>query len=90
MEKHINICDIHDWAMEENGLNLIKKLMDFGALPTEKERMCDKCKQPMSLRIDNSVIDKYKWYCGNKVSIRKQKSTTCRYTASIRKGTFFL
>lgn len=37
----------------------------------------------------NSVIDNFKWYCRKKVSRCKQKAVKCRFTASIRTGTFF-
>lgn len=86
MENFVNICDIHEW-IQNDGLVLIKKLMEFGMLP--KTYPCEKCGTDMTLKVDNSAIDKYKWRCRNYIHWKGKKSRRCEYSASLRKDTFF-
>ena len=88
MAPQINLRDIFEWEKADNGLTLIRKFMELGMIPKEGDRKCDKCQQPMRLRLDQQQKDQYKWECSNYVSIRKQKRKRCRYTASVRKETF--
>lgn len=86
---HITIFELHDWLNALTDLQLLMKLMEYGILPKEGALLCKKCKHPMTLLPDNSVADKYRWFCGNYVALRKQKRTRCCYKQSIRHGTFF-
>ena len=63
MSNFTNLCDIHDWMKESEGLMLIKKLMEFGALPKEGQYPCQKCGHIMILVERNNVADKFKWCC---------------------------
>lgn len=88
-QTHINIFELHDWLNALTDLQLLRRLMEYGILPKEGEYLCEKCQQPFSLRVDNSTVDKYRWFCDNYVVQRKQKRTRCNFKKSIRSGTFF-
>lgn len=88
-QSHINIFDLHEWLKALDEKHLLRKLMQYGMLPMEGKYLCKSCQQPLTLRIDNSVIDHYRWCCDNYVSRRKQRRIRCNFKTSIRKGTFF-
>lgn len=77
MESTVNMFELRDWLNALTDLHLLRKLMDFGILPKEKEYLCKRCKLPLTLHVDNWRIDKYKWFCDNYISIRKQKRVRC-------------
>ena len=87
MTDFINICDIHDWSNQNDGLTLINKLMEFGILPSTKQ--CEKCNNSMTLGKDENYIDKYKWFCRNYVVHSKTKRRRCTFKTNLRKDTFF-
>ena len=89
MSSFTNLCDIHDWMKESEGLMLIKKFMEFGALPKEGQYPCQKCGHIMILVERNNVADKFKWCCKNVIKPKKKKQFICNYTVSIRTETFF-
>lgn len=88
-KSHINIFDLHDWLNALADVHLLRKLMEFGILPKETEYLCKQCNQPLSLRVDNNMIDKYRWFCDNYIVRRKQKRVRCGFKVSVRTGTFF-
>ena len=88
-QSHINIFELHDWLNALTDLHLIRKLMEYGILPKEGEYICERCQHPLTLRVDNTRIDKYSWYCGNFILRRKQKRVRCDFRQSLRTGTFF-
>lgn len=65
---HLNLFDIKGFSIENDGLGLIIKLQDFGALPKEV-----KCVRGHIMRLvhDQTVLDKYKWRCKEKNSKKK-------------------
>lgn len=70
-------------AGQSNGLGLIKKLMEFGALAKEGDKKCIKG-HLMSIRSENQSLDKYKWSCSQYMEGKR-----CGYSQSLRSGTFF-
>lgn len=86
---HINIFELHDWLNALTDKHLLQKLMEYGILPKEGAYLCAKCEQPLTLRVDNAWIDKYRWFCDNYVVKRQQKRTRCNFRVSVRTGTFF-
>lgn len=81
----VNLDDINDWEREDGGLGLIRKLMDYGAIPKEGTFKCPRG-HLYKLSQDRGNI---KWRCGVQYSLAKAKKRRCEYTASIRTGTFF-
>lgn len=89
MDSNVNIFELHDWLKALTDEHLLRKLMEYGCIPKEGDYQCKKCKNPLTLREDKSRIDKFKWFCDNYVSIRKQKKVRCGWSVSVRTGTFF-
>lgn len=87
-EKKLNLLTLKLWAEGEEGLVLIRKLMEFGLLAREGEKTCPRG-HVMSLRKDAYCIDKWKWQCKASFSERKQKRKTCNHTETLRNNTFF-
>lgn len=75
-EKDINLFDLKDWSIQENGLFLINKLISFNVLPAT--RKCPKG-HILTLTKDSSVIDNYKYKCRYKTKNRQKKNTICNY-----------
>jgi len=71
---HLNLFDIKGFSMENEGLGLIIKLQEYGALTKEI-----KCIRGHIMRLvhDQTVLDKYKWICREKINSKKK--TTCNY-----------
>lgn len=82
----INLSKIDCWPREDNGMALVRQLMEYGAIPKSGDYLCPKGHK-MVLRKDGNC---FKWRC-NKVyrPYVKHKSIRCNYGVSIRKGTFF-
>lgn len=78
----ISIPDIYQLDQEEGGLELVKKLQEWSALP--KEEMCIHCDKPMTLEKDDH--DGFKWRCSN---MNKDLGKECHYSASLTAGTIF-
>ena len=70
VSKHLNLFDFKQFELEDNGLKLINKLMEFGVIQTNV-----KCIRghDMTLVNDVSVLDKFKWKCRNSVKDPKKK-----------------
>lgn len=70
---HLNLFDIKELSLKNDGLGLIEILQSFGALPTEPKCVRN---HVMKLTKDDASIDKYKWKCREK---QNKKNKNCNY-----------
>lgn len=88
----VTAFDIHDWGREldDKPPILLKKLMQFGMLPSEGTMHCPQDHStPMRLVNDG---DRWKWRCYHFTTISKKKGggrKRCNYGVSLITGTFF-
>lgn len=80
-----DLLDLLAWAEDNNGEQLIKKLMEWGALPKEGTMLC---KQGHTLVLKN-VYGDWWWTCRKQSSQKKGAPIKCEVRFSLRKGTFF-
>lgn len=74
---NIHLFNLSDWSSLNEGLGLIDKLQEFGALPTNP-----RCHRGYLMKLikDNSYIDLYKWICKEKLGGQnKKKVNFCNY-----------
>lgn len=72
----INLFDLKDWSMVNEGLGLIEKLQEIGAIPTNL-KCCNG--HIMTLTRDSTRIDNYKWKCRQKLGGPKRPGKFCNY-----------
>jgi len=74
-EKFVNLFDLKEWSTLNDGLGLITKLQQYGALPTQQ-----KCIRGhmMNLVRDQTKSDNFKWICREKMGGKKGKKL-CNY-----------
>jgi len=65
VSKHLNLFDFKQFELEDNGLKLINKLMDFVVI--QKNVKCIRG-HDMTLVSDVTVLDKFKLKCRNLVN----------------------
>lgn len=84
----LNLLSLKAWSDSDDGLVLVKKLMEYGLLASEGRKTCIRGHR-MVLRKDVHCVDGFKWHCREPYSERKHKTKACNYSESLRKNTFF-
>lgn len=85
MSDNINLKKLFQYEIEEDGMGLVKKLMEWGSIPREGEYRCPQG-HVLKIRKDGSF---FKWHCLDKTQAKGHKAKPCKYSISLRAKTIF-
>lgn len=80
----VSIKEIWELSKENQGLSLVEKLQEWGAISTEK--FCNQCEKPMKISRNKNRIASFQWRCQKKNDRTGKK---CNCTSSLTSKTIF-